>query len=524
MGVDLSLLRSGVVQRGHVLKLSRSVSAEQARALALQLKQADGTVTAAEPDLRVAAHYTPTDPSYASQWHYHEGTAGIRAPAAWDTSLGAGVVVAVVDTGYRPHADLAGNLLAGYDFISTPSVGNDGDGRDADPLDPGDWVSANQCGYAHSARASTWHGTHVAGTIAAMTRNTEGVAGVAYGAKVLPVRVLGTCGGYTSDIIAGITWASGGTVSGVPDNTHPAQVINMSLGGSGSCSSLLQTAITQAVARGSTVVVSAGNSATDVANAFPANCSGVVAVAATGRTGARAYYSNFGSGVTLAAPGGDMSTGIANGVLSTLNDGSTSPGNDIYQYYQGTSMAAPHVSGVAALMLAAHRNLTPAEVKNLLTSSARAFPATCSQCGAGLLDAEAAVTAARSARMALATLTDETDDDHSSLATAQTLPAVFPQTVTGQVSRSGASDFYAIEVPAGATLQVTLNLQNEANQQLYLYRKANGALVQKSQRAKGFDEYLSRTNTNATPVTWVLEVRWVSNNPQGAYTLDLDTH
>ena len=157
---------------------------------------------------------TPNDTRYNEQWHYFEATGGINAPAAWDKSTGTGVVVGVIDTGYRPHADLAANLLPGYDFISDTFVVNDGNGRDSDARDPGDWINAGECGPGDPAtfEASSWHGTHVAGTIAAVTNNGNGVAGVAFNARVVPARVLGKCGGFTSDIADAIVWASGGTV------------------------------------------------------------------------------------------------------------------------------------------------------------------------------------------------------------------------------------------------------------------------------------------------------------------------
>jgi serine protease len=210
---------------------------------------------------------------------------------------------------------------------------------------------------------------------------------VAFGAKVMPVRVLGKCGGYTSDIADAIVWASGGTVSGVPANPYPAEVINMSLGGSGSCSTTYQNAINGAVSRGTTVVVAAGNDAANVSTAVPANCPNVIAVAATTSARAKASYSNYGTGVDISAPGSS--------ILSTLNSGTTVPASATYASYNGTSMATPHVAGVVALMQSvAPTPLTPAQVESIIKSTAASF--SCSQgCGAGLLDANAAVTAAK---------------------------------------------------------------------------------------------------------------------------------
>jgi serine protease len=218
-----------------IFKLDRKVSLADAAALAAELKARDASVEYAEPDRIMHPLFTPNDSMYSQQWDYFDATGGLNLPAAWDKSTGAGIRVAVIDTGYRPHADLSGQILAGYDFITDTAVSNDGNGRDSDASDPGDWVAAGECGSGEPAENSSWHGTHVAGTIAALTNNGTGVAGIAYGAKIVPVRVLGKCGGYTSDIADGIIWASGGAVSGVPTIAARANVINMSLGGGGAC-------------------------------------------------------------------------------------------------------------------------------------------------------------------------------------------------------------------------------------------------------------------------------------------------
>jgi serine protease len=330
-------------------------------------------------------------PIYGLQWHYFESIGGMNVEGGWGqfNSTDPVVNVAVLDTGITAHPDLLGNVVGGTDMISTTFVSNDGDGRDSDPSDPGDWIEQNYCGGGVPAADSSWHGTHVSGTIAAVTNNSSGVAGVGYNLlKVVPVRVLGKCGGYTSDIADGIVWAAVGS-----DNPNKAKVINMSLGGGGACSSTYQQAINTAVAAGTTVVVSAGNSSADAANYSPASCDNVISVASTGRTGGKAYYSNYGSVVDFAAPGGDMSTGGSNGVLSTLNDGTTTPNASIYAYYQGTSMAAPHVAAAAGLLYVKKPNVTPAEVEDVLSSSARPFPSGCNQCGTGILDLGAAISA-----------------------------------------------------------------------------------------------------------------------------------
>ncbi|MFJ8590883.1 S8 family peptidase [Streptomyces sp. NPDC093598] len=359
--------------------------------------QADPQVAYVVPDrLNKPTAVTPNDTEYAKQWDLFESTAGMNVPAAWDTTTGSGVTVAVIDTGYVAHTDLAANIVGGYDFISDTAVSVDGNGRDSNPADPGDWYNTDECGAGIPASTSSWHGTHVAGTIAAATNNGKGVAGIAYGAKISPVRVLGKCGGYDSDIIDAITWASGGTVSGVPANTNVAKVINMSLGGGGACSSATQSAINGAVNRGTSVVVAAGNENQNVSNASPANCNNVIAVAATNRAGSRASYSNYGSLVDIAAPGGETRTSTANGILSTLNSGTKTPSSENYASYQGTSMATPHVAGLAALMKSANSGLTPAQIESAIKANARALPGTCSGgCGAGLADAAKTVQAVK---------------------------------------------------------------------------------------------------------------------------------
>ena len=369
---------------GELIKVNRDLSGLELSRIFQQLRL-DPRVEYVEEDLVMTPQFTPTDPQYSQQWFHYETAGGINAPAAWDISTGTGVTVAVLDTGYRPHVDFGSAVVGGYDFVSN-ATNNDGNGRDPDAADPGDYNAAGDCGVGSGASNSSWHGTHVAGIIGAR-QNTTGVVGVAYNATIQPVRVLGRCGGSSSDIAEAIIWASGGAVSGVPTNPNPAKVINLSLGGSGSCGSTTQAAINSARSRNTTVVIAAGNSNSDVANFSPANCTGVITVASVGRTGGRAYYSNYGSLVEIAAPGGDQSTGGANGILSTLNAGATVPGADNYAFYQGTSMATPVVAGVAAQLYAQNPSITPDGVLTKIQASARAFPASCTGCGSGIINA-----------------------------------------------------------------------------------------------------------------------------------------
>ena len=375
-GIAVGHLRRTAVG-ADVVKASRKLDRAQAEALMRQIA-ADPAVEYVEVDKLNQVVLTPNDTRFSEQFGFGTGAGGTYATQAWDVTSGAGTVVAVLDTGITSHSDLNANILPGYDFIIDTAVAADGNGRDSDPSDPGD---------AYGGNPSSWHGTHVAGTVAAVTNNAKGVAGMAYGAKVVPVRVLGKGGGYDSDIADAIIWASGGTVSGVPANANPAEVINLSLGGTGACGSTTQAAINGAVGRGTTLVIAAGNSNANVSGFSPANCANVVAVGSVTSTGARSSFSNYGAGVDIAAPGSS--------ILSTLNSGSSGPGSESYASYSGTSMAAPHVAGVVALMQSvASSPLTPAQVEATLKSTARAFPSTPSQpIGSGIVQARAAVDA-----------------------------------------------------------------------------------------------------------------------------------
>lgn len=387
---------------GTVVKASKMLGGAAASRFMADLAAQPGVATV-EPDLLMTVQQTDAnDTRYAEQWDLFEATAGMNVPGAWQTADGAGVTVAVIDTGITPHSDLKDNVLPGYDFITRTDVSRDGDGRDANPNDEGDWYAAGECGGAANPSNSSWHGSHVAGTIAAVTNNANGIAGVAPKAQIVPVRVLGKCGGYTSDIVDAIVWSAGGKISRVPTNANPADVINMSLGGGGACGRAYQRAIDKAVDLGTTVVVAAGNSNKDVAGFSPASCDNVISVASSDREGNRSFYSNFGAKIDLAAPGGEVRnetdppgsrTKPQDGILSTINAGATTQTTEDYKTFMGTSMAAPHVAGLVALVLG-EKDLAPADVEQLLKDNVRPLPGTCAEgCGAGLADAAATIGA-----------------------------------------------------------------------------------------------------------------------------------
>lgn len=358
--------------------------------VALLSKQPD--VRYVEPDHRMVPFYDVNDPRFIEQW-YLETSYGINAVSAWDVTRGAGVVVAVIDTGILDHPDLKANVLPGYDFIDDLTVAADGSGRDSDPTDPGDGVKAGECGSGQPKRdiRSSWHGTHVAGTLAAVANNKQGVVGVAPEAKILPLRVLGRCGGYTSDVADAMRWAAGLPVPGVANNPNPAQVINLSLGSEEAmaCSIVYQETLAELRQRNVLVVVAAGNSNRDAIDTNPANCPDTFTVGATNIQTERADYSNFGS-VDLVAPGGSAG---GFGILSTLDSGDFEVYGPAYGEKRGTSMAVPQVAGAAALLKSLQPDMRPERMGELLRATARSLDR-CFGCGAGLLDVGKAVDVA----------------------------------------------------------------------------------------------------------------------------------
>ncbi len=452
-----------------VLRLEQPIRYSEARQVAARLA-ANPEVEWAEPDAPVRTYQTvPPDASYAvRQWHYMNpsstfidrglGLAGNKAvtpvgaanlPGAWSLLRGSRkIVVAVVDTGVAlNHPDLAPAVLPGYDLVRSDALGlpanfvaNDGDGRDPDPTDPGDWVTGQEKTQYDICRSpgesppyptddSSWHGTHMAGTIVGVWGNGlppdpppgTGTAGIAPNVRLLPVRALGKCGGTESDVADAIRWAAGLPVPGAPANPNPAQIVNLSLGSVlGACTTAYQSAVTAAIGAGAVIVAAAGNEGV-LQVSRPANCNGVLAVAAHTVNGDNADYSNVGSQVGVSAPGGGPPVQVASGAAlpgdlgyytwSNLLFGPTTPGSADAQGrsgpaiggFTGTSSATAHVSGIAALIKSVRRNATPAQVIAFIRDGARPHPAGtyCATgqpgqglCGSGLIDAAAAVTAA----------------------------------------------------------------------------------------------------------------------------------
>lgn len=366
-----------------VVTTERKLTAKEAKAF-MRAIASDPNVEFVEPDTEMSTTMVPNDPEYFRQWSLASNLKpatpypGIRAEGAWDIASGSGAVIAMVDNGVTSHSDLDANILPGYDFTAYNRGGNGSN--------PG--ITTETC-------SVQWHGTHVAGIMAAPADNGLGIAGIASAAKVVPVRVLNGCGkGYTSDIADGIVWAAGGSVPGVPANAHPARIINVSLGGSGFCETTFQNAIDYAVSQGAVVAAAAGNDQASATNFEPANCRNVINVGGSNRYGARWIGSNFGAGVDIAAP--------ADSIWSTYNSGTTAPGAEAYAFMNGTSMATPMVSAVIALaQSAAPSPLSAAEMRTLLSQNAQPFPTGQPDrpLGQGILDANATVVAARSGKI-----------------------------------------------------------------------------------------------------------------------------
>jgi len=368
-----------VAERASLIELDGAGKADTLAAVSAL--RADPDVAWAEPNyLRRMDMLPPNDERIAQQWALPKG----RLYDAWDRTLGAtSTVVAVIDSGIMPHPDLAGRLLPGYDFITDPASAADGNGRDADPADAG----------TEAPTSTGFHGTHVAGIIAAKPGNGTGIAGIDWNCKVLPIRALGVERGTGTDldITDAMLWAAGLPVPGAPSNANPARIINLSFGGAGTSQLVIDT-VTELRRRGIIIIASAGNDNVNAGGYTPAGVPGLITVGAARYDGARAPYSNFGASVELMAPGGDLTLdqdrdGNPDGILSlTFSRQQNAFG---YVYYQGTSQAAPQVSGIVSLMLALDPALTPARAEQLLMETANPASQCGEGCGAGLVDANA---------------------------------------------------------------------------------------------------------------------------------------
>lgn len=391
-----------------VVQVDPPIPADQALSFRADLEK-KAEIAWADPDYMLVPFMTPNDTNYQYQWHLkNNGYNGypeksVKAESAWDLGyLGKDVNIAVVDSGITRHPDLDSKVKPGFDMIDddfvardfeTSTWGRNGQ-RDDNPSDTGDYLTANYCGNGNPAQPSAWHGTHVAGIAAAVTNNRVGVAGMAPEANIVPVRVLGACGGYESDIADGMVWAAGGTVPNTPSNTNPARVVNLSLGGEGRCSNYYQQSVNKARREGAVLLVAAGNDNRSVDDIQPANCDGVVLVGASGPMGEKSGFSNWGNKVDVAAPGGNRVelNDYAAGILSTINLGQTGPGRADYGYMDGTSMATPIVSGIVAMMIEANPNLTADRIEEILKTTAQPFGiAPRLPIGTGIVDARAAV-------------------------------------------------------------------------------------------------------------------------------------
>jgi serine protease len=472
-GVRLSHGRALAVG-ADLLRTDRKLDVHAAKRLQVELLR-DPRVAAVEVDRLHTPQSLPNDPLLA--WYMSQGYDTIPAGhAAWNRSLGQGALIAVLDTGMTAHPDLAPNVLPGYDFITDPNVAGDGNGRDSDPADPGDFVAAEACFPGSAAQDSSWHGTQVAGAAAARGNNGVGTAGVAYQSGIVPVRVLGKCGGWTSDIADAIVWAAGGSVPGVPANGSPAEVINLSFARTGGCGAATQAAIDTAVGLGAVVVAAAGDQFAVADNQSPAGCANVVVAGTSFGDYSWAGPSNYGPAVDVTGPGAANSTYFL--APTTGNAGTSVPGSPSYLYAAGSSMSAAVVSGTVALMQSINPH-SPALVESMLRHTARPLqqpcphdvPAPLTACGAGHVDIDAATLAASTPMLAILDPAAHAEGHGGSttleFTVALTEPIATPVTFSVAAiagTATGGSDYSAAfgtqTLPAGATtktLSVTIH-------------------------------------------------------------------
>jgi|GEM_PF-1408767 len=410
-----------------VFAFDQPLTMQAFNALQRQLETLD-VVEALYPDLLQMPERIPrAAPFYYYQWSLRPANAysdslknsvlGMDVERAWDLTTGSSdMTIAVLDSGLAdPHPFDPSRVLPGYDFITDSGRARDGDGRDDNPTDMGDHRLEGECPHDSKARRSSWHGTAVASLIANDGDESTGIAGIDWQARLLPVRVLGKCGGATSDIIDGMLWAAGYSVPGVPDNPNRARILNMSLGVTlestkmATCNPLYQIAFNMIHARDILVVSSAGNDSTDMARHSPAHCDGPLAVSAVDYMGELASYSNWNKdgGIFIAAPGGDVSKHDGwSGIPATKDRGSTEPTGELAQYFtSGTSMAAAQVSGVASLVWSIDPEQRAEVITAILSETVQPFgPDTRCEvewplCGPGIIDAWAAVQGAMALKL-----------------------------------------------------------------------------------------------------------------------------
>jgi serine protease len=517
--VGLNMRESRALPVG--LQLLRLEAPNSGESFAEQLERlrADPEVEFAEPDRRRYPHAVPTDPLYAGQWYLQnrvDTPSAVNAEAAWDLTTGdPSVVVAVIDTGVLfDHPDLqavaaGGRLLPGYDFIDNAAAANDGNRRDANASDAGDFVTQAESNTGQFAgcdvRDSSWHGTRVSGIIGAIANNAEGIAGSTWSPWILPVRALGKCGGFDSDILDAMSWAGGLSVAGVPANPFVAHVLNLSLGSDGACSNAYRTVINELATRGVLVVVSAGNEGGPVA--APANCAGVAAVAGIRHAGTKVGFSSLGPEIAVGAPGGNC-VNISGGpclfsIDTTSNLGTTSPGAHTYTNQTnanfGTSFSAPIVTGIVALMSSVNGNLSTAQLIARLREGAKTpFPVssdpsipmchvptgpadiqntecncTTSTCGAGMANSLGAVTAALRPIASVATPATvaagqpvSLDGTGSEAANGRTIAIYLWSALCGAGAPSSASTAStSVVAPATGSIIVQLTVTDDAGRQ-----------------------------------------------------------
>lgn len=506
-GVDLKLIRPTLLGWAYVeLREGGGASLpDEPETLKLLARlAADPAVAAVGPNTWYRTLTVPNDPYYGFMWHLES----IEAEAAWDYTTGSTQQrVGIIDTGLvRDHEDVGARAVAGHDFISDSTMANDGSGRDADYEDAGDGCGGD----------SSWHGTHVAGTIGAAANNGKGIAGLNWRAGLVIARALGCGGGHLVDIYEGAAWMAGLSVPGVPDiGSDKVQVMNLSLGADAPCSSYEQEVIDFIEGQGVVFVVASGNSSTESYVApvgSPANCDNVIAVAAHGPNRDITDYSSFGPEVDIVAPGGDFRFGNSYGVLSTRG-----PDTDLYSYEQGTSMAAPHVAGVVSLMLDIDPSLTRAQVVSLLQTTGT----TCNGCDGkrAMVASDAVAAVDPSAPPPVPGDEDDAYEENDEPGAAKS--GVGCGSALGLMALAADQDWFVLPTGVGQEITISLSATNGADLDLYVANDDLEAIAQ-SATVSG-DEQVTFTG-GGTPLL-VLVDPYVDTNAgishNGPYTLSV---